>query len=84
MPELPEVETIKAAVAKKIGFSTIEKVFIRNRNLRQIIPLDLEEKVINSHITAYRRIAKYIIFDLDNGFSLLWHMGMTTVYLQMP
>ena len=77
MPELPEVETIKTAVAKGIGCCRIEQVVVRNPNLRQKVPADLPQKVENAMIINFRRIAKYIVIDLDNGLSLLWHMGMS-------
>ena len=77
MPELPEVETIKRAVAKGIGCCKIKNTYIYNRNLRQKILADLEENIINTRITGYKRIAKYIVMDLNNGLSLLWHMGMS-------
>lgn len=77
MPELPEVETIKTAVERHIGNAGIEDVIVRNRNLRVPVPADIENKLRNTHITGYRRRAKYIIIDLDNGLSLIWHMGMS-------
>lgn len=77
MPELPEVETIKNAVAKGIGCCQIEDVVVRNPNLRQKVPADLPQKIAGAKICNFRRIAKYIVIDLDNGKSLLWHMGMS-------
>ena len=77
MPELPEVETIKCAVAKGIGNSRIEDILIRNPRLRVLVPEDLPDKIKGCRIKAYRRIAKYILIDLDNGLSLIWHMGMS-------
>ena len=77
MPELPEVETIKKAIEKSIGKATISDIEIRNRRLREIIPEKTEENIKNTKITAYKRIAKYIVILLDNGMSILWHMGMS-------
>ena len=77
MPELPEVETIKNAIAKGIGNAVIKDVIIRNPNLRQKIPTDLSRKVCNAKINTYQRLAKYIVINLDNGISLVWHMGMS-------
>ena len=42
MPELPEVEIVKKSLAKKIQRKKIQKVIIRNRNLRFKIPLKFE------------------------------------------
>ena len=42
MPELPEVEVIKQSLDKKIKFQKINKVVVRNRNLRFKISKDFE------------------------------------------
>ncbi len=77
MPELPEVETIKNALAKGIGEAKITKTIVRNGALRQRVPADLAAQIEGAVIKQYRRTAKYIILDLDNGKSLVWHMGMS-------
>ena len=77
MPELPEVETIKNAIAKGIGNAFIKEVIVRNSNLRQKVPADLPRKVCKAKIKTYQRLAKYIVINLDNGISLVWHMGMS-------
>lgn len=77
MPELPEVETIKCALQKAIGYSTINDVIINQNQLRIPIPDDFGKKVIASKILSYRRIAKYIVINLSNQFSIIWHMGMS-------
>ncbi len=77
MPELPEVETIKNAIANKIGSARIEKAVIYNRRLREYIPDDIEVKIVGASIVKYERIAKYIVIFLDNDICLLWHMGMS-------
>ncbi len=77
MPELPEVETIKNAIQKGIGYANIVNVSVNNNRFRQIIPQDFAEKLIGSQITSYRRIAKYIVIGLSNELSLIWHLGMS-------
>lgn len=77
MPELPEVETIKNAVAKGIGKAKILSLEVRNSRLREEVPADIAQKIVGATIQNYRRIAKYIVVDLDNGLSLIWHMGMS-------
>lgn len=77
MPELPEVETIKSAVANGIGNACIDDIIVRNHKLRMLIPDDLPQKIKGSVIKSYKRIAKYIIIDLNCGLSLIWHMGMS-------
>ncbi len=77
MPELPEVETIKKAVEKGIGKAKILNIEIRNRQLRELVPEDMETKIKGSKIIKYDRIAKYIVISLDNNICILWHMGMS-------
>ena len=77
MPELPEVETIKEALRKSISDATIEKVEIKNRRFREEIPSDFEKIVSNTRIVNIWRLAKYAIIDLDNGYSIIWHFGMS-------
>lgn len=77
MPELPEVETIKTALCNSIGYSNIIKVIVNNNKLRQKIPDDFILRVEGARITSYQRIAKYIVIGLNNGLSLIWHLGMS-------
>lgn len=77
MPELPEVETIKNAIQKAIGTANIINVSVNNNHFREIIPNDFAERLKNAQIISYRRVAKYIVIGLDNGLSLVWHLGMS-------
>ncbi len=77
MPELPEVETIKTAIERRIGRARIDNVVICNRRLRLPVPEDTEERLRNCRIVGYQRRAKYILVHLDNGLSIIWHMGMS-------
>ena len=77
MPELPEVETIKTAIARALGHCNINAIKVNNNKFRETIPADLAEKFRGAKINGYRRIAKYIIIDCDNGLSLIWHLGMS-------
>ena len=77
MPELPEVETIKSALQKAIGYANIISVNVNDNRFRQIIPDDFAKKISGTNITGYQRIAKYIIISLDNGYSIIWHLGMS-------
>ena len=50
MPELPEVEVIKQSLDKKIKFQKINKVVVRNRNLRFKISKNFEFFLRNKKI----------------------------------
>lgn len=77
MPELPEVETIMRALKKQAEHAKIKDIIVKNPNFRDKIPADINEKAKNSVIISIKRIAKYIVIDLDNGNSIIWHLGMS-------
>ncbi len=61
MPELPEVEIVKQSLSKKIKYKKIQKIIIRNRNLRFKIPLNFDELLRNKVIKKVTRFSKYLI-----------------------
>ena len=82
MPELPEVEVIKQSLDKKIKFQKINKVLVRNRNLRFKVPKNFEFFLKNKKINTISRKSKYLIFHLNNNSFLIIHLGMSgTIHL---
>jgi formamidopyrimidine-DNA glycosylase len=77
MPELPEVETIKRALAHRLSARRFSSVVQRRPDLRFPLPADLGHRLSGRLIQAFRRRAKYILADLDDGQSLLLHLGMS-------
>lgn len=77
MPELPEVETVKTALHKAVNKGVISDISIRNANFKEKIPEDFAKKVIGAKIESLERVAKYIIIKLNNGISIIWHLGMS-------
>lgn len=77
MPELPEVETIKNAVEKFAAGARIISAQVRQPRLRELVPADFAEKISNTKIIGFKRIAKYMIINLSNGLSIIWHFGMS-------
>ena len=77
MPELPEVETIKNAVDKAVLGAVIEKVQVNNVNLRQKVPADFKKRIEGAKIVKLHRFAKYMLMDLDNNLTIIWHFGMS-------
>ena len=77
MPELPEVETIKNTVAKTLLGAKIAKVTVRQRQFRQNVPEDFEKRIEGATVIALKRIAKYLLVELDNGQTIIWHFGMS-------
>lgn len=77
MPELPEVETIKESMRQSVCGAKIESVVIYNRHLRIDIPSDFEHLVCQAKIQKIYRLAKYAVMELNNGYSIIWHFGMS-------
>lgn len=82
MPELPEVEVLKKSLSRLISNTKINKIKIKNKNLRYKITHSFQKKLKNNFIYKITRRSKYIIFDLKNKDRLLLHLGMSgTVFL---
>ena len=77
MPELPEVEIVKQSLQNKVIYKKINKVLIRNRNLRFKIQKNLEKCIINKKIKNVKRKSKYLIIYLEEDKYLIIHLGMS-------
>jgi len=77
MPELPEVETVKRGLEPVLKGRKILKVETRRGNLRWAFPPGFAATLQGAKVTNLGRRAKYILVGLDNGQSLLIHLGMT-------
>lgn len=73
MPELPEVETIRAQLAKHLIGHKILGVEVSSL---KSFPQG-KEKLIGGKVKTTRRLGKVLIIDLDNGFSFLIHLKLT-------
>ena len=76
MPELPEVETTVKGLSVILS-QKISNVKIHTSKLRFKIPNNIINILRNSKISNLRRIAKFIIIDLDTDYSLVMHLGMS-------
>ena len=77
MPELPEVEVLKKSLSRLISNTKINKIKIKNKNLRYKITKSFQKKLKNNFISRITRRSKYIIFELQNKDRLLIHLGMS-------
>ncbi len=76
MPELPEVETTRRGIARRLVGRRVIAVVVRNRSQRWPIPRTLGAKLRGQGITAVRRRGKYLLIDTHAG-SVLVHLGMS-------
>ena len=77
MPELPEVEVVARSLKKTIINHKIIKITVNNRNLRFKLPQNFEYVLKNKIVKNIKRKSKYIIFDFDNNFYTILHLGMS-------
>lgn len=81
VPELPEVETVRRGLEKRILEQSIVGVDILTEKSIKI-PVNISETTLESvvgrqKITALRRFGKLLVVDLSNNYSLLIHLRMT-------
>jgi len=78
MPELPEVETIRRALAHNL--SGLRVVAVRGRSISMRRPLEVEtlgEILPGRRFLEPRRHGKYLLLDTDPPGALLVHLGMS-------
>lgn len=76
MPELPEVETTRAALAPHLTGRTVTAAILRRSDLRWPIAAQISDVLPGQRIREVRRRAKYLLLDTDVGSALL-HLGMS-------
>lgn len=77
MPELPEVETVRAGLAGALEGATIRQVTLRRADLRQPFPKHLPQALAGRRIRRVERRAKYLLVRLDSDDVVIAHLGMT-------
>jgi formamidopyrimidine-DNA glycosylase len=83
MPELPEVETVRAGLSPALEGGTLVRVDARRADLRVPFPRGFARRLTGRRIVRLYRRAKYLLADLDNCETLIMHLGMSgrfTVY----
>lgn len=74
MPELPEMERYKTLLQQKIAGQTVSKVLVNREKSINVPVAQFIQSVANQSIQTIERRAKYLIFRLQNGSSLLLHL----------
>jgi formamidopyrimidine-DNA glycosylase len=77
MPELPEVETVKAGIAPVMEGRVIAQADVNRPDLRWPFPERMVERLTGKRVLGLRRRSKYILVDLDSAETLLIHLGMS-------
>ena len=77
MPELPEVETVRRGLVPRLVGHRIVRLIQRRRDLRVPLPAKFAQKVEGRTVQAIDRRAKYLLIRLDDGQTLIAHLGMS-------
>jgi len=86
VPELPEVETVRAGLERWVVGRRIASVEVRGeRTLRRHLlgPADFTARLTGRRIAAARRRGKYLWLPLDDDSQLLAHLGMSGQFLAL-
>ncbi|WP_084367313.1 bifunctional DNA-formamidopyrimidine glycosylase/DNA-(apurinic or apyrimidinic site) lyase [Rhizobium sp. RU36D] len=77
MPELPEVETVRRGLTPAMEGAFVTRLELRRPDLRFPLPQDFAESVQGRRILGLGRRAKYLLIDLDDGATIIAHLGMS-------
>jgi formamidopyrimidine-DNA glycosylase len=80
MPELPEVETIRQGAQEKLVDKKIIGIEVRVPKMF----IGAIDNAVGAKIKNVRRIAKILIIDLNNGYSILIHLKLTGQLVYVP
>lgn len=87
MPELPEVEVVRAGLQEHVVGRSIAAVDVLHpRAVRRHVPgaQDFSARLQGTTIDAARRRGKYLWLELSDGSALLGHLGMSGQLLVQP
>jgi formamidopyrimidine-DNA glycosylase len=78
VPELPEVETIRQGLVRRLVGHEIISVRVRQPYLREKVAVDtLQTLVVGRTVADIERRAKYLLIQLRPEGILVFHLGMT-------
>lgn len=77
MPELPEVETVKRGLTPSMEGAVLKALELRRNDLRFPFPAGFSQAASGRGITSLSRRAKYLLIDLDDGMTIVSHLGMS-------
>lgn len=78
MPELPEVETVRAGLQRLLPGREVGHVEVPGTaNSFPNPPEDVRRFLAGAHVAGVRRRAKVLLIDLSTGYTLVIHLKMT-------
>ena len=78
MPELPEVETVRRSLARRMIGRTLVRCIVRETRFRTPLdPAGLDLALRDRRVVAVGRRSKYLLIELDGDHVLVLHLGMS-------
>jgi formamidopyrimidine-DNA glycosylase len=77
MPELPEVETVRRGLSPVLEGRRLARVTVHRGDLRRPLPIGFAEALEGRRVTGLARRAKYLLLHLDDGQTVIAHLGMS-------
>ena len=77
MPELPEVEIVRRGLTPHMEGRVIRSCQLERPDLRFPFHPDFVQSCEGQRVIALKRRGKYIIVELGNNRSVIWHLGMS-------
>ncbi len=82
MPELPEVEIVARSLDKILrGREITDSALLRQRLAPDITPNKFARSLKGSSVNFVHRRGKHVLFDLDNGRTLITHLRMSGKFM---
>lgn len=83
MPELPEVEVTRRALAPAVEGGLVRGLVLRDRRLRWPVPAGLARQIIGRKVLRLERRGKYLLWRFEHG-TLISHLGMSGSWRMHP
>jgi len=83
MPELPEVETTRRAIAPLMTGRTLTRLVVHEARMRWPVPADMPAQLRGRRVLACERRGKYLLIRFEHGTQLV-HLGMSGSLRSVP
>jgi formamidopyrimidine-DNA glycosylase len=83
VPELPEVEVTRRALAPYVEHQKVESAIVRDSRLRWPVPKRLPKLIAGETVERLRRRGKYLLWDFAHG-TMISHLGMSGAWRVWP
>jgi len=76
MPELPEVEVTRRALAPQVEGGVVRALVVREPRLRWPVPAELRRRIVGRRVLRLERRGKYLLWRFEGG-TMISHLGMS-------